>query len=130
MSTPHRVLAPARIAGPAARYALGIAVERPELVVHTAGIVGERPDGSISDDPGEQATEIWRSIAAILAEAGLGARDIVAYTTYAVVGVDRMTIQAARDAFLDGHLATSTLLYVPMLARPEWKLEVVVTAMR
>jgi 2-iminobutanoate/2-iminopropanoate deaminase len=125
-----RVLAPTTISGPAARYALGIAVDRPERVVQTAGIVGERPDGSISDDPGEQAAEIWRSIAVLLAEAGLGAADIVSYTTYAVVGVDRMTIQGARDAFLDGHLAASTLLYVPMLARPEWKLEVVVTAMR
>jgi 2-iminobutanoate/2-iminopropanoate deaminase len=126
----HRVLAPKNVAGPAARYALGVAVARPEMVVQTAGIVGERPDGTISDDPAEQAADVWRSIAAILAEAGLGASDIVSYTTYAVVGVDRMTIQAARDAFLDGHLAASTLLYVPMLARPEWKVEVVVTAMR
>jgi 2-iminobutanoate/2-iminopropanoate deaminase len=126
----HRVLAPKNVAGPAARYALGLAVDRPEIVVQTAGIVGERPDGTISDDPAEQAAEVWRSIAAILAEGGLGASDIVSYTTYAVVGVDRMTIQAARDAYLDGHLAASTLLYVPMLARPEWKIEVVVTAMR
>jgi 2-iminobutanoate/2-iminopropanoate deaminase len=126
----HRVLAPKNVAGPAARYALGLAVDRPEIVVQTAGIVGERPDGTISDDPAEQAAEVWRSIAAILAEAGLGASDIVSYTTYAVVGVDRMTIQAARDAFLDGHLAASTLLYIPMLARQEWKIEVVVTAMR
>jgi 2-iminobutanoate/2-iminopropanoate deaminase len=126
----HRVLAPKNVAGPAARYALGLAVDRPEIVVQTAGIVGERPDGSISDDPAEQAAEVWRSIAAILAEAGLGASDIVSYTTYAVVGVDRMTLQAARDAYLDRHLAASTLLYIPMLARPEWKVEVVVTAMR
>jgi 2-iminobutanoate/2-iminopropanoate deaminase len=125
-----RQLAPTSIAGPAARYALGVAVDRPEVIVQTAGIVGERPDGSISDDPAEQAAEVWRSIAAILAEAGLGASDIVSYTTYAVVGVDRMALQAARDSFLNGHLAASTLLYIPMLARPEWKVEVVVTAMR
>jgi 2-iminobutanoate/2-iminopropanoate deaminase len=125
-----RQLAPTTIAGPAARYALGVVVERPEIVVQTAGIVGERPDGSISDDPAEQAAEVWRSIAVILAEAGLGATDIVSYTTYAVVGVDRMALQGARDTFLNGHLAASTLLYIPMLARPEWKVEVVVTAMR
>jgi 2-iminobutanoate/2-iminopropanoate deaminase len=125
-----RQLAPTTIAGPAALYALGVVVERPEIVVQTAGIVGERPDGSISDDPAEQAAEVWRSIAVILAEAGLGATDIVSYTTYAVVGVDRMALQGARDTFLNGHLAASTLLYIPMLARPEWKVEVVVTAMR
>jgi 2-iminobutanoate/2-iminopropanoate deaminase len=125
-----RQLAPTTIAGPAARYALGVVVERPEIVVQTAGIVGERPDGSISDDPAEQAAEVWRSIAVILAEAGLRATDIVSYTTYAVVGVDRMALQGARDTFLNGHLAASTLLYIPMLARPEWKVEVVVTAMR
>jgi 2-iminobutanoate/2-iminopropanoate deaminase len=125
-----RQLAPTSIAGPAARYALGVAVDRPEVIVQTAGIVGERPDGSISDDPAEQAAEVWRSIAVLLAEAGLGATDIVSYTTYAVVGVDRMALQGARDSFLNGHLAASTLLYIPMLARPEWKVEVVVTAMR
>jgi enamine deaminase RidA (YjgF/YER057c/UK114 family) len=125
-----RELAPTGVAGPAANYALGMEVTHPDKVVVTAGIVGERPDGSISDDPSEQATEMWRSVAAVLAEAGMGPADIVSYTTYAVVGTDRAALQDARDRFLAGHRAASTLIYVPMLARPQWKVEVAVTAIR
>lgn len=125
-----RELAPSGIAGPAANYALGIEVVRPERVVVTAGIIGERPDGTISDDPAEQAEEMWRSIGVILAEAAMTSADIVSFTTYAVLGTDRTALQDARDRFLAGHRAASTLIYVPALARPEWKVEVAVTAMR
>jgi 2-iminobutanoate/2-iminopropanoate deaminase len=125
-----RKLTPSGIAGPAANYALGIEVVNPTLIVTTAGIVGDRPDGTISDDPAEQAAELWRSVGAILAEAGMGPSDIVSYITYAVVGVDRTSLQDARDRFLAGHVATSTLIYVPQLARPQWLVEVQVTAMQ
>ena len=37
-------------------------------------------------------------------------------------------VMAARDRFLDGHLAASTLVTVPALARPEWKMEIAVVA--
>jgi enamine deaminase RidA (YjgF/YER057c/UK114 family) len=35
---------------------------------------------------------------------------------------------AARDAALDGHRAASTLVIVPALARPEWRVEVSIVA--
>ena len=37
---------------------------------------------------------------------------------------------AARDAALGGHRAASTLVTVPALARPEWKMEIAVVAAR
>jgi len=37
-------------------------------------------------------------------------------------------VMAARDAALDGHRAASTLVTVPALARPEWRMEVAVVA--
>jgi 2-iminobutanoate/2-iminopropanoate deaminase len=125
-----RELKPDGVAGPAANYALGIEVTNPTRIVTTAGIVGDRPDGTIAPDAAGQAAELWRSISAILAEAGMGPSDIVSYTTYAVVGVDRAELQDARDRFLNGHLAASTLIYVPQLARPQWLVEVQVTAMQ
>jgi enamine deaminase RidA (YjgF/YER057c/UK114 family) len=37
---------------------------------------------------------------------------------------------AARDAFLGDHLAASTLVTVPALARPEWRVEIALVAAR
>jgi enamine deaminase RidA (YjgF/YER057c/UK114 family) len=123
-------ITPASIAPPAASYELGMRVSSSSELLFTAGIVGARPDGSISADIGEQATEMWRSIGTILAEAGFAPTDVVSYTTYAVVGHDLAPVMAARDAFLAGHRAASTLIPVPALARAEWKVEVAVVAAR
>ena len=58
--------------------------------------------------------------------------DIVSITTYVVV--DFMAclpeVMAARDQALAGHRAASTLVTVPALARPAWKMEVAVIAAR
>lgn len=123
-------VAPASVAPPAAAYALAVTSTTGSSLLHTSGILGTRPDGSIADDIGEQAAEVWRSISAILAEAGFAPTDIVSYTTYAVVGHDLGAVMAARDAALQGHLAASTLIPVPALARPEWKIEISVVAAR
>ena len=127
MNTP---VTPASIAPPAANYELAVKVTGAREILHTAGIVGTRPDGTISDDIGEQAAEAWRSIGAIIAEAGFFTTDIVSYTTYAVVGHDMAPVMAARDAFLGGHRAASTLIPVPALARREWRVEIAVVAVR
>ncbi len=58
--------------------------------------------------------------------------DIVSITTYVVV--DFMAclpeVMAARDQALNGHRVASTLVTVPALARPAWKMEVAVVAAR
>jgi 2-iminobutanoate/2-iminopropanoate deaminase len=129
-NTKNTVIQPASIAAPAAKYALAVGIPAGSELVLTSGIVGERPDGTISEDIGEQAVEMWRSIDALLTAGGLSKTDVVAYTTYAVAGHDLSAVMAARDAYFDGHLATSTLVPVPMLARPHWFVEVTVTAAR
>jgi 2-iminobutanoate/2-iminopropanoate deaminase len=126
----NTVIQPASIAAPAAKYALAVAIAAQSEMILTSGIVGERPDGTISTDIGEQAAEMWRSIDALLTAGGMTKTDVVAYTTYAVVGHDLAAVMTARDAYFDGHLATSTLVPVPMLARPHWLVEVTVTAAR
>ena len=121
---------PEGVAAPAARYELGVVSEAGSTVLHTAGIVGARPDGSVPQKVGEQADEIWRSILAILDAGGFAKTDIVSYTTYVVTGVDLEPVMAARDAHLSPHTAASTLITVPALARPEWKVEITVVAAR
>ncbi len=119
---------PSTIAPPAARYHLGMAVPSGSRMLYTAGIVGQRPDGTISDDIGEQACEVWRSIGAILEGAGFAVTDVVSYSTYAVVGNGLAEVMAARDAFLGDHVAASLLIPVPALAQPTWKVEIAVVA--
>lgn len=126
----NRPVRPEAIAPPAASYELGVVSDAPTRLLHTAGIVGTRPDGTLSSEVGEQAAEVWASIGAILAEAGFEASDIVSYTTYVVAGEDLAPVMVARDAFLGGHRAASTLVTVPALARPQWKVEIAAVAAR
>ena len=55
---------------------------------------------------------------------------IVSVTTYVVPGQNLAAVMAARDRFLDGHLAASTLVIVPELAQPAWRVEIAVVAAR
>ncbi len=64
----------------------------------------------------------------MLDDANMDPTDIVSVTTYAVVGEPLGPIMAARDVFLDGHLAASTLVTVPELAQPQWRMEVAIVA--
>ena len=137
----NRILQPATMAKPAAAYAHGIEVSSAESWVFTSGVVPTRADGSVPSDLGEQAEVVWGNISAILAEAQLSVRDIVSITTYVVESAEERAqggelssrlavVMAARDAVLQGHLAASTLVTVPALARPEWRMEISVVAAR
>lgn len=126
----NREINPPSIAPTAANYAHGILSTDAQRILHISGTVGTRPDGSISDDVGEQAEEVWRSIAAICAEAGMGLDDIVSITTYAVAGQPLAGVMAARDRALGGRRVASVLITVPALVRPEWKMEIAAVAIR
>ena len=121
---------PEGIASPAARYAHAVATTGADSWLHTSGVVPTRADGSVADDVAEQARTVWHNISAMLAEASMESSDIVSVTTYVVPGQDLSSVMAERDRFLDGHLAASTLVVVPELARPAWKVEIAVVAAR
>jgi 2-iminobutanoate/2-iminopropanoate deaminase len=124
----HIRIQPTSLAPPVANYAHAILTENASRWLHTSGVVPIRPDGTVPDGIGEQAGIVWSNIAAMLADAGMAAGDVVSVTTYAVVGEPLAGVMAARDTFLDGHLAASTLVTVPALARPEWKVEIAIVA--
>jgi 2-iminobutanoate/2-iminopropanoate deaminase len=128
----NREIMPSTIAPPAAKYAHAVLTEHADKILHISGQVGTRPDGTIPDDVAEQAAVIWGNIAAILGEAEMNLHDIVSITTYVVVDfVARLPeVMAARDQALVAHRAASTLVAVPALARPAWKMEIAVVAAR
>ena len=119
---------PADIAAPAANYAHAVLTESPSRWLHTSGVVPVAPDGTTPDDLADQATLVWSNIAAMLRGADMTAAHIVSVTTYVVVGEPLAPVMAARDVALGGHRAASTLVTVPALARPEWRMEIAVIA--
>lgn len=124
----NRPINPHSIAPPAANYAHAVLTEGASRWLHTSGVVPTGPDGTTPADIGEQAEVVWHNIGAMLAEAGMRPADIVSITTYAVVGEQLGEVMAARDRFLGGRKAASTLVTVPALAQPQWKMEIAIVA--
>ncbi len=126
----NREIAPSTIAPPAANYAHAVLSEGPSKLLHTAGVVPIGVDGEVPSSIDEQAAVIWANIAAILDEAGMSLDDVVSVTTYVVVDLLGAlgAVMAARDRALGGRRVASTLVTVPALVRPEWKVEIAVVA--
>jgi len=127
-------LAPSTMAPPAAKYAHGVYVVDARQLVFTSGVVPVRRDGSVPEQVDEQARLVWQNISAILDEASLSLSDIVSVTTY-VVNSDDLSerlrlVMAERDSALGETRAASTLVTVPALAQPAWKMEIAVVAAR
>lgn len=120
------------LAPPAASYAHAVVSEDTARWLHTSGVVPVAPDGTVPSGIGDQADVVWSNMMSLLDEAGMTVADIVSVTTYVVVEhVDSLAgVMAARDRHLGGHLAASTLVTVPRLARPEWLMEIAVVAAR
>jgi 2-iminobutanoate/2-iminopropanoate deaminase len=128
----HTEIAPSTIAPPAANYALGVVTAGASRWLHSSGIVPTRVDGTVPDSIADQAEVVWANLLAILTDADMAATDVVSVTTYVVVDyiADLATVMAARDKALGGHRAASTLVTVPALARPAWKMEIAIVAAR
>jgi enamine deaminase RidA (YjgF/YER057c/UK114 family) len=128
----NREITPDTIAPPAANYAHAVHTEHALRWLHTSGVVPVSADGTVPAGIGEQAEVVWANLTAILHEARMTAHDVVSITTYVVadhVG-SLAAVMAARDKALAGHRVASTLVTVPVLARPEWKLEIALIAAR
>lgn len=118
---------PHGIPAPAANYAHAV-VSSGSRMLHTSGVVPARADGDAPEDIGGQAAVVWANIAAMLAEASMEVADIVSVVTYVVAGNDLGPVMAERDRFMGRHRAASTLVTVPQLAQPQWKVEIAVVA--
>jgi 2-iminobutanoate/2-iminopropanoate deaminase len=121
-------VAPATIPAPSAKYAHAMLTTAATRWLHTAGVVPIAVDGTTPEDIGEQAAVVWANIGAMLAEVQMSPANIVSLTTYVVAGQPLAAVMAARDAFLNGHIAASTLVTVPALAKPEWQMEIAIIA--
>jgi len=128
----NQQIAPDSIAPPAANYAHAILSERAGTWLHTSGVVPIRPDRSVPESIEEQAEVVWQNLTAILQDAMMGPNDVVSITTYVVVDhlASLSVVMQARDKALAGRRVASTLVTVPALANPTWKLEIALIACR
>jgi enamine deaminase RidA (YjgF/YER057c/UK114 family) len=126
----RKILNPSGIARPASAYHHALLIERPARELHMSGQLGERPDGTISDDFTEQARQVWINIKAILAEGEMAIADIVKVTSY-IVGREniRPYVAVHRDE-VGEHLPPWTLVLVAGLGSPSYLVEVEAIAAR
>jgi enamine deaminase RidA (YjgF/YER057c/UK114 family) len=121
-------LTPKSIRPPFARYSHGVEVPAGKRLVLCSGQLGVGPDDSIPEDAGAQAELCFSSIAAILAEAGLGLSDIVRINAYVTDRVHMQPYMAVRDRLVTDPPPASTLMIVSGFTRPEFKVEIEVIA--
>lgn len=127
-----RILQPATIRAPFARYALGVEVPAGVRLVMTSGQLGARADDSVPEGARAQADLCFANCAAILAEAGMGPEDVIRINAFVTDRAHMSAYMAARDAWLTGvaRLPASTLVIVGGFTRAEFLVEVEVTAAR
>lgn len=125
-----KTLSPATIRPPFARYAHGVEVPAGARLVVTSGQLGLRVDDSLPPDARGQADICFANCAAILAEAGMGPGDVIRINAFVTDRAHMPGYMAARDAWLASvtRLPASTLVIVSGFTRPEFLVEVEVTA--
>lgn len=125
-------LLPAAIRPPFAAYSHGTHVPAGAAWVFTSGQLGVAPDDSVPADARAQADLCFAACEAILAEAGFARADTVRINAFVTDRAHMAGYMAARDAWCAGmaRLPASTLVIVSGFTRPEFKVEVEVTAAR
>jgi enamine deaminase RidA (YjgF/YER057c/UK114 family) len=125
-----RSLAPPTIAPPFAAYAHGVEVPPGARLVVTSGQLALAPDGTVPDGAEAQARLCFANCAVILAEAGMTPADAIHLRAFVTDRAHMQGYMAARDAWLSGvaRLPASTLVIVTGFTRPEFLVEVEVTA--
>ncbi|MBL8576005.1 MAG: RidA family protein [Mesorhizobium sp.] len=121
-------LTPKSIRPPFARYSHGVEVPAGKRLVLCSGQLGIGPDDAIPEDAGAQAELCFANIAAILAEAGLGLKDIVRINAYVTDRAYMKPYMEVRDRLVADPPPASTLMIVSGFTRPEFKVEIEVIA--
>jgi enamine deaminase RidA (YjgF/YER057c/UK114 family) len=123
-----KFLTPKSIRPPFARYSHGVEVPSGTRLIICSGQLGVGPDDSIPEDAGAQAELCFSNIEAVLAEAGLGLKDIVRINAYVTDRSYMKPYMSVRDSLVADPPPASTLMIVSGFSRPEFKIEIEVIA--
>lgn len=124
----HQKLNPSTIRPPFAAYSHGIAVPTGARLVFASGQLGVGPDDVIPEDVEAQAVICFENIKAILAQAGMSMQDVVRFNAFVTDRAFFPVYGAVRSRYVTGDAFASTLVIVSGFTRPEFKVEVEVTA--
>ncbi len=124
-------LLPDAMAAPFARYAHGVLDPETGLVL-TSGQLAVAPDGSVPEGAEAQADLIFENLDRILASAGASRTGVLRINAFVTDRAHMAGYMASRDRWLADvpHLPASTLVIVSGFTRPEFLVEIEVTARR
>ncbi|MEO0387281.1 MAG: RidA family protein [Pseudomonadota bacterium] len=123
-------LIPAALPAPFGRYAHGVLVPPGWRLLLTSGQLGLPQEGPVPQAVRKQAELCFAHIDAILAAAGAERAHVARINAYVTQRADMAGYMAARDQWLAAATAlpASTLMIVGGFTRPEFKVEIEVTA--
>ncbi|MDQ0510415.1 RidA family protein [Ancylobacter amanitiformis] len=125
-----RHLLPAAIRRPFARYSHAVEVPAGARLLLVSGQLGISAQDDIPESAEAQADLCFAAIAACLAQARMGAADIVRLNAYVTERAHMEGYMAARDRFIADPPPASTLMIVSGFTRPEFKVEIEALAAR
>ncbi|MCO5732041.1 RidA family protein [Rhizobium sp. SSA_523] len=129
MAPPDKqVFNPPSVRRPFGAYNQGLLVPPGAALLVTSGQLGIHPDDSIPADVTGQAELCFEAIQAILAEAGMSFADVIRISGFLTKREDFPAYMAVRDRFTLSPKPVSTLIVVGGFTRPEFLVEVEVTA--
>ena len=124
-----RPINPATIRPPFAQYSHAVQITG-DRMLFASGQLGVAPDDTVPEDVEAQAVLCFENIKAILTEAGMSLADVVRFTAFVTDRAYFPIYGAVRSRYVEGNAFASTLVIVSGFTRPEFKVEVEVTAVR
>ncbi|MVA27015.1 Rid family hydrolase [Agrobacterium vitis] len=123
-----KTFTPPSVRRPFGNYSHGLLVPAGASLLVTSGQLGIGVDDSIPNDLESQAVLCFEAIGAILAEAGMSYADVIRIAGFVTRREDFAPYMAVRDRYTLEPKPVSTLLIVTGFTRPEFLVEVEVTA--
>ncbi len=124
----HLPINPAGMAAPTSHYNHAFYIEPGAAWMTLSGQLGERADGNCPESVVEQSELAWQNVLTVLAEKGLGLTNVVKVTSYIVDEENIDSYVQVHKRVVGEHKPPWTLVIVPALGRPCYKVEVDVTA--
>lgn len=126
----NRPVNPPAIRPPFSRYAHGVLTPPGSALLVTSGQLGVGPDDIVPDDVEAQCVLCFENLRAILDEAGMSFADVVRFNAFVTDRAFFPIYGAVRSRYVAGDTYASTLVIVSGFTRPEFKVEVEITAAR
>ena len=123
-----KVFNPPSVRKPFGHYNHGLYVPPGAALLVTSGQLGIRLDDTIPEDVTAQAELCFEACKAILEEAGMSFADVIRISGFVTKREDFAPYMAVRDRYTLDPKPVSTLIVVSGLTRPEFLVEVEITA--